>query len=193
VSGLVCRCVARRQASVLADLDKWVRRRLRCVHWKQWRSSRNRHRELRRRGVDGLLAAHTAGSACRYRRISKSPALSYALPNAYFSELGLPQLHKRTGSSFPRGCSSSALLSLRLRSGQALRLPGSSCQGQRTKYKGQSNGEGEREMAKSGHSSFPLCSCPLSRGVLTLGFWSPVIEARSHKPQAAGRELGLRA
>jgi RNA-directed DNA polymerase len=78
--------------SVLADLDKWVRRRLRCVHWKQWRSSRNRYRELRRRGVDGMLAAHTAGSACRYWRISKSPALSYALPNAHFSELGLPQL-----------------------------------------------------------------------------------------------------
>jgi RNA-directed DNA polymerase len=78
--------------SVLADLVKWVRRRLRCVLWNQWRSSRNRYRELRRRGVDGLLAAHTAGSACRHWRISKSPALSYALPNAYFSELGLPQL-----------------------------------------------------------------------------------------------------
>jgi RNA-directed DNA polymerase len=78
--------------SVLADLDKWVRRRLRSVHWKQWRSSRNRYRELRRRGVDGLLAAQTVGSACRCWRISKSPALSYALPNAYFSELGLPQL-----------------------------------------------------------------------------------------------------
>lgn len=78
--------------SVLADLDKWVRRRLRCVHWRQWRHSRTRYRELTRRGVDGLLAAHTVGSACRYWRISKSPALSYALPNAYFSELGLPQL-----------------------------------------------------------------------------------------------------
>jgi len=78
--------------SVLADLDKWVRRRLRCVYWRQWRHSRNRYRELTRRGVDGLLAAHTVGSACRYWRISKSPALSYALPNAYFSDLGLPQL-----------------------------------------------------------------------------------------------------
>jgi len=38
-----------------------------------------------------------------------------------------------------------------------------------------------------------LPPCPSSQDVLTLGFWSSVAEARSHKPQAAGRELGLRA
>ena len=41
--------------------------------------------------------------------------------------------------------------------------------------------------------SLSLPPCPSSRGVVALGFWSPVTEARSQKPQAAGRELGLRA
>ena len=38
-----------------------------------------------------------------------------------------------------------------------------------------------------------LPPCPSSQDVSTFGFWSSVAEARSHKPQAAGRELGLRA
>ncbi len=35
--------------SPLRDLDKWVRRKLRCYLWKQWRPSG--YRELRKRGV----------------------------------------------------------------------------------------------------------------------------------------------
>src|SRR5437016_4281696 len=37
-------------ASVLRDLDSWVRRRLRCVVWKQWKRGRVRFAELRKRG-----------------------------------------------------------------------------------------------------------------------------------------------
>ena len=35
--------------SPLRDIDKWVRRKLRCYLWKQWGSSG--YRELRKRGV----------------------------------------------------------------------------------------------------------------------------------------------
>jgi RNA-directed DNA polymerase len=78
--------------SMLAEQDQWIRRRLRCFQWKQWKRGRVRYRELRARGVGRDLAAQTAGSAKSHWRISASPALSLALPTAYFDSLGLPRL-----------------------------------------------------------------------------------------------------
>ena len=78
--------------SVLRDLDSWIRRRLRCVAWKQWKRGRKRYTELRTRGVRKELAAQTAGSTHGPWRISRTPALSYALPNAFFDALGIPRL-----------------------------------------------------------------------------------------------------
>jgi len=78
--------------SVLKSLEEWTRRRLRSVVWKQWKRGRVRFAELRKRGVGKDLAAQTAGSAHGPWRISNSPALSVALPNAYFDKLGLPKL-----------------------------------------------------------------------------------------------------
>ena len=48
--------------SVLHDLERWLRRRLRSVVWKQWKRGRTRFREFRKRGVGKDLAAKTAGS-----------------------------------------------------------------------------------------------------------------------------------
>jgi RNA-directed DNA polymerase len=81
--------------SVLRDLDSWLRRRLRCVVWKQWKIGRVRFAELRKRGVGKDLAAQTAGSAHGPWRISHSPALTMALPNKFFDELGLPSVPAR--------------------------------------------------------------------------------------------------
>ena len=79
--------------SPLRDLDKWIRRRLRCYIWKQW--GRKGYRMLRRLGVDRRLAWNTAKSARGPWRLSGSPALRYALPNRYFRNLGLPELAAR--------------------------------------------------------------------------------------------------
>lgn len=78
--------------TVLRDLDSWLHRRLRCVVWKQWKRGRRRFAALRRLGVGQDLAAQTAGSPHGPWRISRSPALSYAFPGAYFDSLGLPRL-----------------------------------------------------------------------------------------------------
>jgi RNA-directed DNA polymerase len=78
--------------SVLQKLDSWIRRRLRCVVWKQWKQGKTRFAQLRRRGVGKDLAAQTAGSPHGPWRISRSPALSFALPNVYLDSLGLPRL-----------------------------------------------------------------------------------------------------
>jgi hypothetical protein len=78
--------------SPLRDLDKWIRRRLRSYHWKQW--GRRSYRELRKRGVSRDLAWNTCQSAHGPWRLSQSPALVIALPGRYFSALGLPSLVK---------------------------------------------------------------------------------------------------
>jgi RNA-directed DNA polymerase len=78
--------------SVLGKLDSWLRRRLRMVFWRQWKRGRSRFAALRRLGVGRDLAAKAAGSALGPWRLSRSPALSFALPNTYFISLGLPLL-----------------------------------------------------------------------------------------------------
>lgn len=78
--------------SVLQGLEEWVRRRLRASIWKQWKRGSVRFAELRKRGVQKQLAAKTAGSAHGPWRLANSPALSIALPKAYFDALGIPRL-----------------------------------------------------------------------------------------------------
>ena len=78
--------------SVLRGLEGWSGRRLRSVIWKQWKRSRVRFGELRRRGVGTELAAQTVGSSHGPWRIANSPALALALSNAYFDSLGIPSL-----------------------------------------------------------------------------------------------------
>ena len=78
--------------SVLGELDGWIRRRLRSVAWKQWKRGRRRFAELTQRGVSKDLAAQTAGSCHGPWRISKSPALSYALPNRIWDLLGIERV-----------------------------------------------------------------------------------------------------
>jgi len=74
----------------LQEMEKWIRRRLRCYLWKQW--GRRGYRELKRRGVSVVLAWNTAKSAHGPWRLSQSPALTIALPAGYFRRLGLPRL-----------------------------------------------------------------------------------------------------
>jgi RNA-directed DNA polymerase len=80
---------------VLANLDSWIHRRLRCFQWKQWKRGRRRFAELRRLGVGKDLAAQTAGSPHGPWRLSRSPAMSFALPGAFWERLGLPRLIAR--------------------------------------------------------------------------------------------------
>ena len=78
--------------SVLENLDKWLRHRLRSVIWKQWKHGNKRFAELRNKDIGRDLAAKTAGSPHGPWRLANSPALSYALPNSYFDSLGVLRL-----------------------------------------------------------------------------------------------------
>ena len=81
--------------SVLGNLDRWLRRRLRSVMWRQWKRGSHRFVELTKRGVNTDLAARIVGSVHGPWRLSNSPALAIALPNAYFAAMGLPPLKVR--------------------------------------------------------------------------------------------------
>src|SRR5882724_300386 len=78
--------------TVLKELDSWVRRRLRCCYWIQWKTGRRRYDALFRLDVSRELAANTAGSNRGPWYLSKSLALRQAMPNAYFDSIGLPRL-----------------------------------------------------------------------------------------------------
>ena len=79
--------------SPLREIDKWVRRKLRCYLWKQWGPAG--YRELRKRGVSVREAWNTSKSAHGPWRLSKTPALAFALPLRFFETLGLPSLAPR--------------------------------------------------------------------------------------------------
>ncbi|MEP0820261.1 MULTISPECIES: group II intron reverse transcriptase/maturase [Trichocoleus] len=75
------------------DLDSWIRRRLRCALWKQWKTYRRRKRELIALGVPPLLAHTTAWSNKGPWRICHTPGVQLALSNDYFNRQGLPKLN----------------------------------------------------------------------------------------------------
>jgi RNA-directed DNA polymerase len=78
--------------SVLKHLDSWIRRRVRCAFWQQWKTGRRRFAELVSRGLSRTEAANAAGSRRGAWRVSQSPPLCRALSNAYLHSIGLPAL-----------------------------------------------------------------------------------------------------
>jgi RNA-directed DNA polymerase len=77
---------------VLIGLIRWVRLRLRCALWRQWKTPRRRRAALLQLGVRTRLASNTAGSGRGPWYLTRSKALSVGASNAYFRSLGLPSL-----------------------------------------------------------------------------------------------------
>ena len=76
---------------VLADIDKWVRHRLRALQLKHWKRGPTIYRELRARGMSDHAASQVAGNGRRWWHNSALD-LHIALPNKLFDELGVPRL-----------------------------------------------------------------------------------------------------
>jgi RNA-directed DNA polymerase len=79
---------------MLDQLEKWVRRRLRCYLWTQWRTPQRRQVRLRELGVNPRSAAYQSVFRGQWRS-SASKAVQIGLSNAYFDRLGLPRLCAR--------------------------------------------------------------------------------------------------
>jgi RNA-directed DNA polymerase len=73
----------------LSSLDGWIRRRLRCVVWVQWKTRGNRYRELRRLKVSEKVASAAIFSPKGPWRLSSTSALHRAFTNQRFRGLGL--------------------------------------------------------------------------------------------------------
>ncbi len=73
----------------MKQLDEWLRRRMRQMAWKQWKTPKNRYRQLKRRGVTEYWAIRAGGTSKGVWRLSKSPPLHKALSNDYWRKVGL--------------------------------------------------------------------------------------------------------
>jgi RNA-directed DNA polymerase len=77
---------------VLGGLDGWVRRRLRCLVWRQWKRPRTRGRKLLALGLDAERAWRSAMNGRGPWWNAGASHLNQALPAAYFTHLGLVSL-----------------------------------------------------------------------------------------------------
>jgi RNA-directed DNA polymerase len=74
------------------DLDKWLRRKLRCVVWRQWKRPRTRLHELRRRGLDETRARVSAYNGHGPWWNAGASHMHAAVPTAVLRQLGLLSL-----------------------------------------------------------------------------------------------------
>ncbi|MFZ1097945.1 MAG: group II intron reverse transcriptase/maturase [Steroidobacteraceae bacterium] len=77
---------------ILEDLDGWVRRRLRCLLWRQWKRPRTRQRKLRALGLDAERAWLSAVNGHGPWWNAGASHLNLTLPATYFTRLGLVSL-----------------------------------------------------------------------------------------------------
>jgi len=82
------------QSRELPSLDGWIRRRLRCVAWVQWKTRGQRYRELRRLNVPERSASAAIFSPKGPWRLSFSEALHRGFTKARFRRLGLLPMEK---------------------------------------------------------------------------------------------------
>jgi group II intron reverse transcriptase/maturase len=74
---------------VFEDLDMWVRHKLRCIMWRQWKRPAARYRELRRRGLQQDHARQSAINGRGPWWNSGQAHMNLAVPTKYLRTLGL--------------------------------------------------------------------------------------------------------
>jgi RNA-directed DNA polymerase len=82
----------------IETLDEWVRRRLRCLMWRQWKRPAARARHLRQRGLDEDRAWRSAVNGRGPWWNAGASHMNAALPTSFFSTMGLASLvgtHRR--------------------------------------------------------------------------------------------------
>lgn len=80
---------------VFEELDGWLRRRLRCVLWRQWKRVFTRARNLMRRGLGEERAWRSATNGRGPWWNSGASHMNHAFPKSYFDSLGLVSLLSR--------------------------------------------------------------------------------------------------
>lgn len=75
-------------------LDGWIRRRLRCVLWRQWKRPRTRAKKLMQRGLSWAHAWQSAANGRGPWWNAGASHMNKALPAGYFARLGLVSLQQ---------------------------------------------------------------------------------------------------
>jgi len=78
--------------TILRDLDSWIRRRLRALIWRRWKTCPRRQAELRKHAVNPQAAAKLAGSSLGPWFLSRATPLQFAFSTRWFAAHGLPSL-----------------------------------------------------------------------------------------------------
>lgn len=74
--------------SLLKEVDKWMRRRIRMIYWKQWKKVRTKLSQLISLGIEKSKAWEFANTRKGYWRVSNSPIMSRSLTNDVLKKLG---------------------------------------------------------------------------------------------------------
>ncbi len=77
----------------IKNLDGWLRRRLRCLLWRQWKRPRTRERHLLARGLHPERAWRSSVNGRGPWWNAGASHMNQAYPNAYFQRLGLVSIH----------------------------------------------------------------------------------------------------
>lgn len=77
---------------IFEELDSWVRRRLRCIRWRQWKRPSTRFKKLLKRGLSRDQAAKSAYNGRGPWWNSGAGHMNLAFPKAYFDGLNLVSL-----------------------------------------------------------------------------------------------------
>ncbi|WP_233235609.1 group II intron reverse transcriptase/maturase [Bordetella sp. LUAb4] len=85
------------QQGRMRKLDGWVRRRLRCLLWRQWKRPRTRARKLTAMGLGPERAWKSSVNGRGPWWNAEASHLKQALPNAYFTGLGLISIRDTVG------------------------------------------------------------------------------------------------
>lgn len=77
---------------ILEDLDQWVRRRLRCVLWRQWKRSETRRRRLIMLGLTAERAGKSSANGRGPWWNAGAPHMIQTASPSFFAQLGLVSL-----------------------------------------------------------------------------------------------------
>jgi hypothetical protein len=83
------------------ELDAWIRRRLRCILWRQWKQPRTRARKLRQLGLDAERARQSAQNGRGPWWNAGASHMTQAIPTSALRRMGLVSLldeHRRLAS-----------------------------------------------------------------------------------------------
>jgi hypothetical protein len=74
--------------NLLIATDKWYRRQLRMVAWKQWKRIKTRFQNLMKLGISKFQAMLFSNTRKSYWRTAKSPILSTSISNDLLQKTG---------------------------------------------------------------------------------------------------------